>query len=137
MNVVHVHARRLARGTTRLLPDRLGGIVRRIDVIDHERTNAMGLNDRVVVGPGVVHHLCRQERIRPDSKRRSSCFIAALTHAGARPVALGALLALGATPAAVAASAGLPLESVATRENEIWEPERCPRCARGEPQQAP
>jgi orotate phosphoribosyltransferase len=63
--------------------------------------------------------------------------LAALTRAGARPVALGALLTLGTTPAAVAASLGLPLETVATRENEIWEPERCPRCANGEPLQAP
>lgn len=63
--------------------------------------------------------------------------VAALTRAGARPVALGALLALGTTPGAVAASLGLPLETVATSENEIWEPERCPRCANGEPLQAP
>jgi orotate phosphoribosyltransferase len=63
--------------------------------------------------------------------------LAALTPAGARPVALGALLALGTTPAAVAASAGLPLEAVATRENEIWEPGRCPRCANGDPLQTP
>lgn len=63
--------------------------------------------------------------------------VAALTQAGARPVALGALLKLGTTPAAVAASLGLPLEAVATRENEIWEPELCPRCANGEPLQTP
>jgi orotate phosphoribosyltransferase len=63
--------------------------------------------------------------------------LAALAQAGARPVALGALLALGTTPAAVAASAGLPLEAVATRENEIWAPERCPRCANGELLQTP
>jgi orotate phosphoribosyltransferase len=63
--------------------------------------------------------------------------LAALAQADARPVALGALLALGSTPAAVAASAGLPLESVATRENEIWEPDRCPRCANGEALQTP
>lgn len=63
--------------------------------------------------------------------------LAALTRAGSRPVALGALLALGATPAAVAASVGLPLEAVATRENEIWEPDGCPRCANGEPLQEP
>jgi len=61
---------------------------------------------------------------------------AALTQAGARPVVLGALLALGTTPAAVAASVGLPLETVATLENDIWEPPRCPRCANGEPLQA-
>ncbi len=63
--------------------------------------------------------------------------LAALTQTDARPVALGALLALGATPAAVAASGGLPLEAVATRDNEIWAPERCPLCANGEPLQAP
>jgi orotate phosphoribosyltransferase len=63
--------------------------------------------------------------------------LAALTQAGARPVALGALLALGATPATVAAAAGLPLETVATRENEIWEPQSCPRCTNGEPLQTP
>jgi orotate phosphoribosyltransferase len=63
--------------------------------------------------------------------------LAALTQAGARPVALGALLTLGSTPATVAAAAGLPLETVATRENEIWEPQRCPRCANGEPLQTP
>jgi orotate phosphoribosyltransferase len=63
--------------------------------------------------------------------------LAALAQADARPVALGALLALGSTPAAVAASAGLPLGSVATRENKIWEPDRCPRCANGEALQTP
>jgi orotate phosphoribosyltransferase len=63
--------------------------------------------------------------------------LAALTSAGAQPVALGALLALGATPAAVAAAVGLPLEAVATRENQIWEPEHCPLCARREPLQTP
>jgi orotate phosphoribosyltransferase len=63
--------------------------------------------------------------------------LAALTRAGAQPVALGALLALGATPAAVAAAEGLPLEALATRENQIWEPAHCPRCARREPLQTP
>lgn len=63
--------------------------------------------------------------------------VAALTGAGAEIVALGALLALGGTPAAVAAAAGLPLVALATRDNEIWEPRHCPRCARGEPLQAP
>jgi orotate phosphoribosyltransferase len=63
--------------------------------------------------------------------------LVALTHAGAQPVALGALLTLGATPTAVAAAEGLPLEALATRENRIWEPEHCPLCARQEPLQAP
>jgi orotate phosphoribosyltransferase len=63
--------------------------------------------------------------------------LAALTSAGAQPVALGALLALGTTPAAVAAAVDLPLEALATRENQIWEPEHCPLCARREPLQTP
>jgi orotate phosphoribosyltransferase len=63
--------------------------------------------------------------------------LAALAAAGAQPVALGALLALGRTPAAVAAAAGLPLAALATRDNEIWEPGHCPRCARYEPLQTP
>jgi orotate phosphoribosyltransferase len=61
--------------------------------------------------------------------------LAALTRAGARPVAVGALLTLGTTPATVAAAEGLPLEFLANRDNQIWEPARCPRCARGEPLQ--
>jgi orotate phosphoribosyltransferase len=63
--------------------------------------------------------------------------LAALRRAGAQPVALGALLTLGSTPAAVAAAEGLPLEALATRENRIWEPEHCPLCARREPLQTP
>jgi orotate phosphoribosyltransferase len=59
--------------------------------------------------------------------------LADLTAAGAEVVALGALLALGSTPAAIAAGVGLPLEALVTRSNEIWEPDRCPRCAEGEP----
>jgi orotate phosphoribosyltransferase len=52
-------------------------------------------------------------------------------------VALGALLALGSTPATIAAGAGLPLEVLVARPNEIWEPDRCPRCADGEPLHRP
>ena len=63
--------------------------------------------------------------------------LAALVHAAAQPVAFGALLTLGTTPATVAAAAGLPLETLATRENQIWEPEQCPQCASGEPLQTP
>jgi orotate phosphoribosyltransferase len=63
--------------------------------------------------------------------------LADLTAAGAEVVALGALLALGSTPATIAAGAGLPLEVLVTRPNEIWEPDRCPRCADGEPLHRP
>ncbi|MEN3269932.1 phosphoribosyltransferase family protein [Pseudonocardia sp.] len=63
--------------------------------------------------------------------------LTALTEAGAQQVALGALLTLGSTPAAVAAGAGLPLEALTTRANELWEPSVCPRCAAGEPLERP
>jgi orotate phosphoribosyltransferase len=59
--------------------------------------------------------------------------LAALGEARAKPVALGALLTLGARPTAVAAAAGLPLVALANRGNELWEPAECPRCAAGEP----
>jgi orotate phosphoribosyltransferase len=59
--------------------------------------------------------------------------LAALAEAGARPVAVGALLALGSAPAVVATGARLPLVALATRDNALWEPGACPRCADGEP----
>jgi orotate phosphoribosyltransferase len=59
--------------------------------------------------------------------------LAEVTAARGEVVALGALLTLGATPAAFAADANLPLESLATRSSDIWEPARCPKCAAGEP----
>lgn len=52
-------------------------------------------------------------------------------------VAVGALLTLGARPAEIAAGAGVPLETLATRADVIWEPDRCPRCAAGEPLETP
>ncbi len=62
--------------------------------------------------------------------------LAAVRAAGGHPVALGALLALGAAPATLAADEGLPLRAVATRANTLWEPGNCPMCAAGEPLQA-
>ena len=62
--------------------------------------------------------------------------LAALARAGAEPVALGALLTLGSTPATVARDAGLPLEAVASLGNELWEPSGCPLCASGVPLEA-
>jgi orotate phosphoribosyltransferase len=52
---------------------------------------------------------------------------------GARPVALGALLVLGATAAAFAASERVELESLASLPNVLWEPSACPLCAAGVP----
>jgi orotate phosphoribosyltransferase len=59
--------------------------------------------------------------------------LAALKEARAEPVALAALITLGARPAAVATQAGLPLVALANRANVVWEPAECPRCAAGEP----
>jgi orotate phosphoribosyltransferase len=59
--------------------------------------------------------------------------VRALRDAGAEVVVLAAMLALGELPARTAAGIGVPLEAVAARDNALWEPADCPRCARGEP----
>jgi orotate phosphoribosyltransferase len=56
-----------------------------------------------------------------------------LRQAGARPVAVGALVTLGETPGAFARREGLALERLATMANTLWEPSECPMCAAGEP----
>jgi orotate phosphoribosyltransferase len=63
--------------------------------------------------------------------------VTALGAAGAEVVVLAAMLALGPTPARVAAELALPLEVVTTQDNAIWPPADCPRCARGEPLSGP
>src|SRR5215472_10410648 len=57
--------------------------------------------------------------------------VAALRRAGAVPVALGALLVLGAGAAALAAREGLALERLAERPANLWTPAECPLCAAG------
>jgi orotate phosphoribosyltransferase len=52
---------------------------------------------------------------------------------GARPVAIGSLLVLGATASAFAQSEGVALESLASLPNILWEPAACPLCAAGVP----
>jgi len=59
--------------------------------------------------------------------------LAALTAAGARPVALGALLVLGDGAQRLAAEQALPLESVEALPAPLWTPANCPRCVAGEP----
>jgi len=56
-----------------------------------------------------------------------------LRECGARTVAVGALLTLGATPEAFAEREGLALERLASVPNTLWEPSECPMCAAGEP----
>jgi orotate phosphoribosyltransferase len=55
--------------------------------------------------------------------------LASLHAAGAQPVALAALLVLGDAAAELAASAGIPLETLAHAPNRIWPPANCPFCA--------
>ncbi len=59
--------------------------------------------------------------------------LADLRACGARPAVLATLLVLGDAAAALAASEGLALETLASRPNRIWEPHSCPLCASGVP----
>ena len=54
---------------------------------------------------------------------------------GAIPVVAGALLVLGSTGAGFFAAAGVPVEAVTRDEYELWPPEGCPLCKKGEPLQ--
>ena len=54
---------------------------------------------------------------------------------GARPVALGTLVALGAWSTSFANEHGLALEALEQLGNNLWTPEECPLCAAGEPLQ--
>jgi orotate phosphoribosyltransferase len=53
----------------------------------------------------------------------------ALDAAEAVPVALATLVALGEHPARLAATAALPLHTLATFPNTLWTPSECPLCA--------
>lgn len=48
-------------------------------------------------------------------------------------VAIGALLALGPSPAKLAQEASVPLEALETESNTVWLPADCPLCAASEP----
>jgi orotate phosphoribosyltransferase len=52
---------------------------------------------------------------------------------GAQIVAIAALLILGEAATAFAATAGLPLLSLAQQASGLWSPEACPLCAAGVP----
>jgi orotate phosphoribosyltransferase len=58
---------------------------------------------------------------------------AELKSCGARPAAIGALLVLGPPASDFAATEGVPLESLASLPNSLWEPAACPLCASGAP----
>lgn len=57
--------------------------------------------------------------------------LASLRAAGAVPVAIGALLMLGRSAAALADEHGLALEATASQDNTLWTPPECPLCADG------
>jgi len=59
--------------------------------------------------------------------------LAALAAAGARTVALGALLVLGDGAARLAAEREVPLERVDALPAPLWAPDECPLCAAGVP----
>jgi orotate phosphoribosyltransferase len=54
---------------------------------------------------------------------------------GARPVALGTLIAFGAWSTSFAKDHGLALEALERLGNNLWTPHECPLCAAGEPLQ--
>jgi orotate phosphoribosyltransferase len=92
--------------------------------------------------PGAFHdHLRGQavaivdDAINAGSATRAT--FAALMALGARPVAVGALLILGATALPLFAANRLAVESVARLANELWEPAACPLCAAGVPLSSP
>ena len=58
-----------------------------------------------------------------------------LLQCGAQPVAIATLAVLGGKAGEFAAEAHVPLETLASLPNEIWEPEHCPLCRDGVPLQ--
>lgn len=69
--------------------------------------------------------------INAGSATRST--LAALRAAGGVPVAIGAVLVLGAKASELADEQGLALEPVAQRGSALWEPASCPLCGSGMP----
>jgi orotate phosphoribosyltransferase len=63
--------------------------------------------------------------------------LADLTACGAHPAVIGALLVLGSLAPGMAATAGIPLESIATLPWGLWTPAECQLCASGVPVEDP
>ncbi len=59
--------------------------------------------------------------------------LAALAACEAEPVAIGTLAVYGESAGRLAASHAVPLETLASFQSQIWEPDACPLCARGVP----
>jgi orotate phosphoribosyltransferase/GNAT superfamily N-acetyltransferase len=56
-----------------------------------------------------------------------------LVDCGAQPIALGALLVLGAKASEFALEWNMPLETLANLKNDLWLPSECPMCGHGIP----
>jgi orotate phosphoribosyltransferase len=63
--------------------------------------------------------------------------VADLDACGGRTVAIGSLIVLGPSISSFARSRDLPLETLATVDQAIWEPSQCPLCATGIPLTVP
>src|SRR5215472_17513581 len=66
---------------------------------------------------------------------RASC--QEIRAAGAEPVAVAALLALGRAATVVAGDLGLPFHALAALPSQVWPASTCPRCAAGTPLEHP
>src|SRR6202022_2854070 len=65
------------------------------------------------------------------------CTYEAAVACGARPVALGTLIAFGAWSTRFTTENGLALEALERLGNNLWTPQECPLCAAGEPLEDP
>jgi orotate phosphoribosyltransferase len=103
-----------------------------------ERTVEGGLYPFGYRVPATLHPHLRRRRIAvvndvisAGSAVRGTC--SALGELQANTVAIGALLVTGAWSARFAAEQQVALESLETMPYDLWPPENCPLCARGEP----
>ena len=60
-----------------------------------------------------------------------------LVACGARPVAIGTLIAFGTWSTSFATDHDLAFEALETSGNNLWTPDECPLCAAGEPLEDP
>lgn len=106
-----------------------------------ERVEAAGDDPSSPVGyrlPGAARGIVRGTRVvvvddAINAGAAVGATLADLRGCGAEPVAIGALLVLGAPAAGLAAAHGLPLERLASLPNALWAPDGCPLCAAGVP----
>ena len=101
-----------------------------VDVIGFPALAATSMDQGRLAACHAFNKPVRELQVNAGSAVRATT--AAVDAAGARVVALAALLVLGTTGRAGAIEQALPLDVLAERPNRIWERAACPRCARGE-----